>query len=269
MTTYTFISPRPLEVDVRNAAGSISVDASAGDQATVSVRPQHDDRASREAAEETTVEFSEEENTLLVKVPERRYGRQPRLTIEVSVPTESALTVHTASADVRVGGTLASAQVWTASGDIQLSQVAGDLSVNSASGNAYVDTIGGNASFNTASGDVRLGAVGGSCRVQSASGDVRIDEAASDVRARTASGDVTVRSATAGTVEANTVSGDVTVGVLPGTLVWLDLATFTGSTRSGLDSEEPPSEGGARLEIKVKTVSGDISVGRAKVAGAA
>lgn len=64
-----------------------------------------------------------------------------------------------------------------------------------------------------------------------------------------------------GTLELNATSGDVTVGVRKGTLVWLDLTTVSGRTTSDLTPDDPDASGGGKpLAVRVRTVSGNITV---------
>jgi hypothetical protein len=45
--------------------------------------------------------------------------------------------------------------------------------------------------------------------------------------------------------------------------VWLDVNTLSGSVSSALSGGEPPVEGEEAVELRVDTVSGDISLARA------
>jgi hypothetical protein len=53
-------------------------------------------------------------------------------------------------------------------------------------------------------------------------------------------------------------SGDVTVGVPAGVPVWTDISTVTGAIRSQLPHAGQPAEGADHVEVRAKTVSGDI-----------
>ena len=55
-------------------------------------------------------------------------------------------------------------------------------------------------------------------------------------------------------------SGDVKVGVPAGVPVWTDVSTITGDIRSSLQSAGEPTEGADHVELRAKTVSGDIVV---------
>jgi hypothetical protein len=69
---------------------------------------------------------------------------------------------------------------------------------------------------------------------------------------------------TAGDVSVQAVSGDVQIGVRRGSLVYVDASSLSGDTRSELELGDLPSaEDGPRIDLRLKTVSGDISVVRA------
>ena len=53
-------------------------------------------------------------------------------------------------------------------------------------------------------------------------------------------------------------SGDVRVGIPSGLPVWTDLSTVSGSIRSSLEGAGQPAEGQDHVELRAKTVSGDI-----------
>ena len=67
-----------------------------------------------------------------------------------------------------------------------------------------------------------------------------------------------------GNVSAHSVSGDVTIGVRRGSKVYLDCNTVSGDTSSELElSTDAPAGDGPLVEIRAKTVSGDIRITRA------
>ena len=116
----------------------------------------------------------------------------------------------------------------------------------------------------TASGDIELGVVRGAINVNTASGDVTIGEAYDNVNVNTVSGDQEHGAVMRGNVSAHSVSGDVRIGVRRGSKVFLDCTTVSGDTSSELEvSPEAPATDGPLVEIRAKTVSGDIRITRA------
>ena len=138
------------------------------------------------------------------------------------------------------------------------------INVKSASGDLTAREAGDGVSVQTASGDVDIDIVRGPVNVNSASGDVTIGEAYDNVNVSTVSGDQDHGAVMRGTVSAHSVSGDVSIGVRRGSKVFLDCNTVSGDTQSELElSGDVPTGDGPLVEIRAKTVSGDISIKRA------
>ncbi len=261
---YEFASPGPVKADIRIAGGALHVDAAEHDVITVSVEPFDNSTASREAAEQTRVSL--EGRDLIVHPPHDKgwtLFRWPKLNIRVAIPQDSTLSVKSASANVNCTGTYAEAALQSASGNVQVDRVTKDASVDSASGDVRMGWIGGSLRVKSASGDIAVQHVGKDVEVNTASGDIEFGRAERDVRAKTASGDVEIGVAHEGEVKVHTASGDVSVGIAAGTGVWLDVSTASGRTTSDLSmSGQEPPQTGAKLTIKVRTASGDISLRR-------
>ena len=257
--TRTFDTPGPVDLEIRNPAGTIEVTAADTATSTVAVTPL--DPAAADAAERVWVELSGDGRRLTVAAPERRivFGRGARLGIAVTVPADSRLTTRAASAELTSHGRLAAVEVHTASGDAALDQVTGRTEVHSASGRVRVGTAGGLV-VQTASGAVRVEHAVGDVDVHSASGRVDVGRADASVRVHTASGDVTVDEAAQGTVELTAASGDLRVGVRSGVVAKLDLNTVSGRVRSDLPVDQTPPEGGPTLEIRSRTMSGSVLI---------
>ncbi len=132
----------------------------------------------------------------------------------------------------------------TASGDLTAGSVETALAVKSASGDVDVRSVGATASVNTVSGDVCLHETVGPVAVKTISGDVELD-------------------ATGAGVVVSSVSGDVAVAAVSGLVLWIDAQSVSGTMTSELDLGDEPSEsGGEAVELRVRTVSGDVRVAR-------
>ena len=60
------------------------------------------------------------------------------------------------------------------------------------------------------------------------------------------------------------VSGDLTFGLRAGSKLWVDARSMSGKTTSELElGDEPRSTDGPLVELRAKSVSGDIRVVRA------
>lgn len=261
---YTFSTPQPLTLRLRNPAGDVEISASETTETTVEVIPRG--RSAEDAAERTRVELSADGTRLDVEAPERRFGSTSKLGMIVALPVGSRVDAGTASADLVCHGRLGGLDAASASGDIAADEIDGNAGIKSASGDVAVGAVSGDVDCKTASGDLRLGTTGGNCRSTSASGDLELGACGGEVSARTASGDVSVRQVERGNVQITTMSGDVSVGVRRGVTVWLDLSTMSGRTRSDLEHQDaPPSDDSPVVSISVRTMSGDIALQRSNL----
>lgn len=267
----------PVALAVRSPSGAVEIETGDVTEATVELYPE--DEASSKAVEEAIVELRSggERPELVIDVQHglrfggRRgprvsimLGRGPSLRILIRVPTGSWLDVATESADVTGKGTFGRVDVGSASGDLRLVEVEGDARVKSVSGDVSVDRVGGQASVNSVSGDAVIGAVAGPATVHSVSGDIEVREGGSSLHVKTISGDAKIGSAREGEVEMQSVSGDLTFGLRAGSKLWVDARSTSGKTVSELTlGDEPPSAEGPLVELRAKSVSGDIRVVRA------
>ncbi|HEV7641271.1 MAG TPA: DUF4097 family beta strand repeat-containing protein [Gaiellaceae bacterium] len=263
----TFEIDGPAEIEVRLASGEIVVDPTLEGRIEVELTA-HDDESQR-LVDDARVEL--DGRHLIIDVPNKRGGfsfslgfTRQGITCRVRCPQSSGLAARTKSADVLARGTLGRLNVSTASGDIEANRVEGDANIKSASGDTRVQEVTGGVNVQSASGDIELKIVRGAANVNSASGDVTIGEAYDDVSANTVSGDQEHGAVMRGNVSAHAVSGDVTIGVRRGSKVYLDCNTVSGDTSSELElTTEAPDGDGPLVEIKAKTVSGDIRITRA------
>jgi DUF4097 and DUF4098 domain-containing protein YvlB len=263
----TFEISGPAQIEVRLASGEIVVDPTLEDHIEVELTA-HDDESQR-LVDDARIELTD--GNLIVDVPNKRGGfsfslgfTHQGITCRIRCPRSSTLSVRSKSADVVARGTLGGLNVSTASGDVEAHHVEGEVSIKSASGDTRVQEISGAVNVQTASGDIDLGIVRGRASVNSVSGDLTIGEAYDDVSANTVSGDQEHGAVMRGKVVAHSVSGDVTIGVRRGSKVYLDCNTVSGDTVSELElTTDAPAGDGPLVEIKAKTVSGDIRITRA------
>ena len=260
----------PVELDVRLAAGEIEVDPSLDGGVAVELIAHDED--SQRLVDSARIELGTHGHrpTLIVDVPQKRglsftlFGRSG-IECRIRCPQGTALDVRTKSADVSVRGTLGSVAVASASGDVEVDRVSGDLNVKSASSDVSAREVGGATSIQTASGDIDIEVARGRVNVTSVSGDITVGEAYDDVSANSVSGDQDHRAVMQGAVSAHSVSGDVTIGVRRGSKAHLDCTTVSGETSSELElSSEAPSGDGPFVDVRAKTVSGDIRITRAQ-----
>ena len=268
MTSWEFPGADPIDLLVNIPSGSVAVSGEATDVTTVEVVTSRPSRDSERLISELQVSFADG-RLEIVQPKTSGFLRisSSGLDVTVKVPAGSRCTARTASADVSVVGELAELDARTASGDVTAALVTGRAELTTASGDVFVEKTGADVSVNTASGDIQLREAGGEVTATTASGDVSIGHPAGSVHASSASGDIQIRRAVRGEVALKTVSGDATVGVPSGADVYLDLSSLTGRLSSQL--QESDGGGGADLQLRCRTVSGDIKIIRAEPAPAA
>jgi hypothetical protein len=263
----SFDTAGPVQLDIRLTAGEITIDPTLEGRAEVELIA-HDEESQR-LVDDARIELHD--RTLVIDVPHKRSGFNfglvfggSGITCRVRCPHDSGVAAKTRSADIDCYGTIGGLNVQTASGDVDAARVSGGVNVRSASGDVTIRELGAGVNIQTASGDVELGIVRGPANVATASGDLSIEEAYDNVNANTVSGDQEHLAVLRGNVSAHSVSGDVTIGVRRGSRVWLDCNTVSGDTSSELElSTDVPQGDGPLLEVRAKTVSGDIRITRA------
>ncbi|MGH8879332.1 MAG: DUF4097 family beta strand repeat-containing protein [Stackebrandtia sp.] len=260
-----FACDGPISVSITLASGSCEVLAEDRADAVVSVTPHKNNKSSAEAAERTKVDFRD--NKLTVRAPEGMTGwltgGSGSIDVVVKVPSHSSVTAKSASAPITYRGEIEVASATTASATIVVEKAA-EASVNTASGDVHVIECVGPARGNTVSGDLQLDHVGGDVNAKSVSGDVRIGYAGRSVQGNSVSGDINVSSIRSGHCRIKSVSGAVSMGVAPGTGVWMDINSVSGTTSSDLAVGDMPADTAANLELHINTVSGNIDLYRAQ-----
>lgn len=263
-----FETPEPIQLHVELGKGRLTVNALETTTTTVSVEG---DRAD-------DVEITQQGRQIAVIAPRTHgfFGDDTRLEIEISIPNGSDLSTKTGSADQRIHGAIAHAQLKTGSGDIKadtfsegatIETGSGDVTVSDAatlqlksgSGDIAIEVVGGDCGVSTGSGDVTIGAARAAVLVKTGSGDLQVNAAHADVAFNGASGDLAIGAFHKGGLTAKTASGDVRVGVPPQIPVWTDVNTVTGSIRSNLHGAGEPTADQDYIELRAKTVSGDIT----------
>jgi DUF4097 and DUF4098 domain-containing protein YvlB len=274
MPSHTFETPGAVRLNLSIPAGRIEIETAAVEETLVELEALSD--SARELLGDTRIDSRERPggHEVIVEVPQRTgfflgFGRGAEFRLRVACPDGADLDVRTKSADVQARGRYGAVEMKTASGDLFVDE-AQEVRTKTASGDVALDTVHGVSHVQSASGDLSVQRAGGDVTVQLVSGDVWIRDAGASVHANTVSGDQRLDAVMAGAVEAQSVSGDVLVGVRRGSRVFVDANTLSGSTNSELDLADAPveetggeSEDGPMVELRIKTVSGDVSIVRA------
>jgi putative adhesin len=261
----------PVELDIRLTSGDIEIDPSL--EGRVEIELIAHDEESQALLDETRIELQNNGRrpTILIDVPKRRGSfslgmlfNRTGISATIRCPEDSGVQLRSKSADLSARGLLGGLNVATASGDIEVDRVSGGVNVKSASADFEARELGDGVSIASASGDIEIGIARGPLNLNTVSGDIEVGEAWDNVNANTVSGDQDHGAVLRGKVTVVAVSGDITVGVRRGSRAYLDCSTVSGDTSSELEvgSSEPTGDG-PLVEIRAKTVSGDITITRA------
>jgi len=136
---------------VRNPAGDVHVETRDVAETTVELVPLNESEATRQAIEKANVGARGDE--VFVELEGRSWSisignwgvGSAKVSVRIICPERSDLECDTASADVRVIGTLGDARLRTASGDFEVDRVEGALEAKTASGDVKVDHVEGRA----------------------------------------------------------------------------------------------------------------------------
>ena len=269
MPEYRFETHSPVNLVVEISKGNVHVRCTDTTESTVLVEGKH--------AEDVVVDQRGDSITVTEPGRGRIFGDNT-LRVEVVVPETSNPAVRTGSADIQLEGRAGHAQLRSGSGDCSADTVEGHLLVETGSGEIRVDDVRGNLKVKSGSGDVEIGEAGGTSSISTGSGDVTVENAHGttvvktgsgdlsvgaahgDTSFSTGSGDVSVDQVHRGRVTVKGASGDVSVGVTAGIPVWTDVTTVSGTIRSNLQGAGQPQEGQDHIEVRAKTVSGDIDL---------
>lgn len=264
---YAFDTPGPVRVRVTIGGGQVEIETADTQRTEVVITGRG--RGGEEAAAEVKVVGEERGGVFEIVVEQSKRWhvglfRDSELAVRVRCPHGTVVEAKTGSADVDVRGRVGDASATTGSGDLTFPLVEGDLVANSASGDITAGEVAGDCTIKTASGDVRLRSVAGAFTGNLVSGDLHVDHVGASVTVASVSGDQWIGAISGGEVRLHAVSGDVHVGVRPGLQLWIDATSVSGSTHSELDATDGPSGGeGPLVQLRAKTVSGDISIVRA------
>lgn len=270
---HRFETPEPVQLFVEIGKGDVVVRAS--ETSTTEVRLQGRD------VHQVVVE--QHGRRVSVVGPKQRslFGGDSTLHVEVSLPSGSDVAARTGSADVTVEGPVGCGTLKSGSGDVRVTSLAGPSVVETGSGDVRVDDAGGDLRVksgsgeialgrtaasvvvSTGSGDVTIGHAAGPTAVKTGTGDLRVAESHTDVTLSTGSGDLAIGAAHRGKVSVKGASGDVRVGIPPGVPVWTDITTVSGQIRSAVGGTGAPTEGQAYVELRAKTISGDVVLAEA------
>jgi hypothetical protein len=268
-----FDTPGSVSLQIKLPSGRVVVTTS--DEPRTSVELVSLGRRGHDALDEVAVRHEDRGDRHVVTIeqlPRFRWGPlqitwDDSVEARVTCPQGTDLDLTSGSASLRVEGELGQVSGKTASGDVQVDRVRGTLGIKTASGDITVGEACADATLTTVSGDLQIDRFGGPLGARAVSGDVRIGVVRAPLTLSTTSGDIRLDRVEGGEVELHSISGDVRVAVARGTRVWIDAASVSGTLDSQLGLEDAPpgrsDDEAPVVPLRVKTVSGDVSIVRA------
>jgi len=275
MSDYSFSTPQPIALVVKNLGGKIIIQAT--DDGTTTVH------LSGANADEATVTQSGDEISVLAPHTDwpgggwvRNWFRRYRIDITITAPTNSSIELIVGGGETQLIGKFGRVDMRPGAGDVHLTDAAGKTSVQLGAGNVTIDSIEAETRVVTGAGKIQIGTVHGDTQLQLATGDVTIGSVAAPVMVKSGAGSIKVGDVTADlTVEASLggatierissgklnykgTGGEIKVGVPAGTPTWTEVSTVVGRVSNSLPSVGEPKPGQDHVELRITTVSGAI-----------
>ena len=262
----TFETTEPITADITLVAGSLQIVAGDRAETTVEVRPRMEDKDSDVRAAQL-VEVDYASGRLEVRDPQpsglvRLVGRKGMVDITVELPAGSRVHVTGGFGNVRCEGTLGPSEVSVSDGNITVDRVAGNAKLTVGHGSIRAEEVDGSVVVKSTTGAITLGRVTGELRANSAHSDVTADRALGPVTARTTHGSIRLGQVAEGSVDVESSYGQLEIGVREGTAAWLDALSTKGVVRSSLEAAEGPDDTERTVELRARSVWGDILVHR-------
>ncbi len=197
----------------------------------------------------------------------------------VKVPAASLVSVNTVSADIGVQGVRGTQRLQSVSGEMRTEASGEDIECRTVSGDVNIAGSGrkGLVSITTVSGDAIATRLAGEVNGSTVSGNLTLGVGeTSRSRLRSTSGDLTLQGSLAADarLDIESISGDVRLDLVGKTGADFDVASFSGDIRNCFgpqpvrtDEYAPGKEwrhqeGDASARVRIKTLSGDVSVCR-------
>jgi DUF4097 and DUF4098 domain-containing protein YvlB len=197
--------------------------------------------------------------------------RNRRVDIEVKVPREADLDLHTGDGNVDVQGVKGTLLLRSGDGNIKLSDLQGSLKADTGDGNIDMRDVRGDLTLHTGDGNIDVAGVDGSLRAETGDGRVRVNGRFDVLDLRTGDGGIEAKAAEGSKLESNwrlnTGDGNLTLR-LPVTIAAdVELETNDGSIdfdmpvtvsgRQGKREVHGQINGGGKL-LSLKTGDGSI-----------
>lgn len=258
-------------VEISNTAGTVTV--TGWDRNEVEVTGELGKGTER-------LDFTTADKITRIKVvlPNRSYNVEDTDLI-VKVPATSLVSVNTVSADIGVQGVRGTQRLQSVSGEMRTESSGEDIECRTVSGDVNIAGSGrkGLVSITTVSGDATATRLAGEVNGSTVSGNLTLGVGeTSRSRLRSTSGDLTLQGSLAADarLDIESISGDVRLDLVGKTGADFDVASFSGDIRNcfgprpvrtdeyapGKEWRHQEGDGSAR--VRIKTLSGDVSVCR-------
>jgi DUF4097 and DUF4098 domain-containing protein YvlB len=167
--------------------------------------------------------------------------------VEVQVPREYNVDIHTSGGDITVGQLQGTAHGRTSGGDIVVTEIRGPVDVTTSGGDVRVEQVDGETRLSTSGGDVDISRLNGDLDAKTSGGYIHLTDVVGKVAARTSSGDVIARNVR-GDSELKTSGGDIR-------------ATIDGKITAHTSGGNVTAElVGANRGISVSSSGGDLTI---------
>lgn len=164
----------------------------------------------------------------------------------------------TGAGDITLGTITGEALLKTGAGDITVDTLAAESEVKAGAGTIIVGRVAGPTQVKTGAGSIEIGYASAPVMLKSGSGDLSVADTSQDATLTAASGDIRISRMGRGQASLKNVSGNIRLGIPEGTPVWTDISTGTGRVRSTLTPTGAPEPGQDHVEVRARSVSGDI-----------
>ena len=197
--------------------------------------------------------------------------RNRRVDIEIKVPRDADLDLHTGDGNVDVQGVKGTILLRSGDGNLKLSELQGTLKADTGDGNIDMRNVRGDLTLHTGDGRIDLAGIDGSLRAETGDGRVNVNGRFDVLDVKTGDGGIDAVAAEGSTLDANwrlnTGDGNLTLR-LPATIAAdVELRTSDGSIdfdmpvtvsgRAGKREVHGQINGGGKL-ISLKTGDGSI-----------
>lgn len=197
--------------------------------------------------------------------------RNRRVDIEINVPRNADLDLHTGDGNVDVQGVKGTILLRSGDGNIKLSELQGTLKADTGDGNIDLRNVRGDLTLHTGDGNIDLAGIDGSLRAETGDGRVRVNGRFDVLDVKTGDGGIDAMANEGSKLDANwrlnTGDGNLTLR-LPATLAAdVELETNDGSIdfdmpvtvsgRAGKKEVRGQINGGGKL-LSLKTGDGSI-----------